>query len=860
LGNLLRGLSSSRRSFAYLVILLTQASLIAAIPSAAALRSRELPELPEALDSELRRRAAAHENPRLHAIVEVSPSQRARAERDGCTLLLSIDGDLWLASLPAKEIGQGDLADGLRRAWNLRPEDRAAPDFLAAARNLRAPLSVRIKWFPDATPEEIRLAIAQSGAVVLQESGLLRFTDARITAEQLDKLLERDEVRWVERAPAEIEFANNGMRTDAEVNSVQALGYSGAGIVLGMWDSGLPDPTHPDLVGRVTAGEGGLIPLLHPTHVAGIAIGDGTNSAAQGGNPLQWRGVATEASVVVYNAVSAIFELDAAIQTYDIDLSTNSWVYSVSPQNCSTLGDYGSDAPELDQIVRGLYGKTLPIVFAAGNERDDGDCGIDSTGGYGSLPPPGTAKNVITVGANHSDAGYMTPFSSWGPTDDGRMKPDLAAPGCQLNGDLGITSTTQGGTYTPLCGTSQAAPAVSGSIAMLFEDWRARFSGDPLPSTCKALLGGFAKDRAGSGPDYRFGLGALNLARSMRELTTATTIEDQIAHGAGDAWTFKVAPATDTLVVTIAWDDPAGAELADTTLVNDLDLTLESPSAVIHLPFVLDPSNPSALAVPGTNRLDNVEQVRVLSPAAGTWIARVAGTSIPDGPQAYSLVGFDRRAPAAPASFAASAVSDSSVALTWIRAGDADRAGTLIARSLTPISWTPVEGVIYAAGSQPAPGVIIEFASDEDHSSIPWIDSGLSAGTTYHYAAFSLDEIPNYSLGSTDAATTTGIPVGAPEVAMQTAGVRLDVVGENPFRSGVALRFELPREQAFVLTIYDALGRRVDTLRRGTLGAGSHRVDWEARNERGDPAPAGIYFARLETEGRILVKKLVLLR
>jgi hypothetical protein len=859
LRNLLWGIGSTRRSFTHLVAVLAQASLIAA-PSSAGLRSRELPQLPEGLDSELRRRAAAHDSPRIHAIVEVSPSERERAERDGCTLLLSIDGALWLASLPAREIEQGHLAGGLQRAWNLRPEDRAAPDFLAQARNTGAPLFVRIKWFADAAPNEIRRTLAQSGAIVLQESGPLRFTDVRITADQLNTLLEHDEVRWIERAPAEIEFANNGMRTDAEVNSVQALGYSGAGILLGMWDSGLPDPTHPDLVGRVTAGEGGLIALLHPTHVAGIAIGDGSNSAAQGGNPLQWRGVATEDSVVVYNAVSAILEIEDAIQTYDIDLSTNSWVYSVSPVNCSTLGDYGSDAPEFDQIVRGLYGKTLPIVFAAGNERDDGDCGIDSTGGYGSLPPPGTAKNVITVGANHSDAGFMTPFSSWGPTDDGRMKPDLSAPGCQLNGDLGITSTTQGGTYAPLCGTSQATPAVSGSIAMLLEDWRARFPGDPLPSTCKALLGGFAKDRAASGPDYRFGLGALNLARSMRELTTATTIEDEIAQGAVDAWTFKVAPATDTLVVTIAWDDPAGAELADTTLVNDLDLTLESPSAAIHLPFVLDPSNPSALAVPGTNRLDNVEQVRVLAPAAGTWIARVTGTSVPEGPQAYSLVGFDRRAPAAPASFAASGVSDSSAALTWIRAGDADRAGTLIARSLAPISWTPVEGVVYGVGSQPVPGVIIAFNSDEDHSSVPWIDAGLFPGTTYHYAAFSRDEIPNYSLGSSDTATTTGIPVDAPAIAAQTAGVRLDVVGENPFRSGVALRFELPREQAFVLTIYDALGRKVDTLRRGTLGAGSHRVEWEARNERGDPAPAGIYFARLESEGRTLVKKLVLLR
>ncbi|HET9886919.1 MAG TPA: S8 family serine peptidase [bacterium] len=835
-------------------------------PSYARLRTRELPDFPGRLDPELRSRAQEIQSPRIHAIVEAPSGARSEAERAGCTLLLSIDGDLWLASLPAAQVGEGDLARGLRRAWNLQSEDRAAPEFLAAVRNISArsissPLPVRIKWFADSDPAEIRRVLAHSGAEIVREAWPLFFADVRVSTTQLDAFFEEDVVRWIERSPSDIEFTNNGMRTDAEVNSVQALGYSGAGIVLGMWDSGLPDATHPDLVGRITAGEGGLTPLAHPTHVAGVAIGDGTNSGNQGGNPLQWRGVATQASVVVYSAVDAVTELNDAIQNHDIDLSTNSWVYSVSPLNCSTLGDYGSDAPELDAIVRGLYGKKLPIVFAAGNERDDGDCGIDSALGYHSLPPPGTAKNVITVGAHHSDAGFMTPFSSWGPTDDGRMKPDISAPGCQTAGDFGITSTTQGGTYSALCGTSQATPVISGSIAIIYEDWRARFSGDPWPSTCKALLGGFAKDRAGAGPDYRFGLGAVNLARSIRELTTATTIQDDVADAALDAWPFIVAPGTDTLVVTLAWDDPPGAELADTTLVNDLDLTLQSPAAATLLPFVLDPANPSALAVPGTNRLDNVEQVRVIAPVAGAWMARVNGTSVPQGPQTYSLVGFDRRPPADPAAFAATGTSDSTVALTWIRAQDADRAGTLLARSLVPINWVPVAGVTYAAGNQPVPGVTIVFAADDDHSAIPFIDSGLAAGTTYFYAAYSRDEIPNYSPGAQDSGTTTGTPVGAPQPELGlTAAVRLDVEGANPFINGVALRFELPRETTFTLTIYDARGRKVETLRRGTLGAGSHRAEWAASNERGERVPAGMYFARLDTAGTILVKKLVLLR
>jgi hypothetical protein len=185
----------------------------------------------------------------------------------------------------------------------------------------------------------------------------------------------------------------------------------------------------------------------------------------------------------------------------------------------------------------------------------------------------------------------------------------------------------------------------------------------------------------------------------------------------------------------------------------------------------------------------------------------------------------------------------------------------LLARSLAPINWVPVAGVTYAAGSQPVPGVTIVFSADDDHSAIPLIDSGLAAGTTYFYAAYSRDEIPNYSPGAQDTGTTTGTPVGAPATDLgSTAAVHLDVEGANPFRTSVALRFELPRETSFTLTIYDARGRKVETLRRGTLGAGSHRAEWAASNERGERVPAGMYFARLETPGTILVKKLILLR
>ncbi len=831
-------------------------------PAEAGLRMRELDRSGDAIEAALRGRAAASNAERVHAILEAAPSERARLERAGVSFQLSIDGDLWLASLPAAPVRAGSAFGPHVRAWDLRPSDRVAPHLHSlAARDPGGLLRVRVKFFRDADVALVRRTLDAAGAHVLRAAPELGVWDAAVRESSLAALANADAVRWIEPSPPPPEEANNGMRADAEVTGPQSLGYGGVGILLGMWDSGTPDAAHPDLAGRIAAGQGGLSTTLHPTHVAGIAIGDGTNSAAQGAAPLQWRGVATRASIVVYDAVGALAEVDSAIQSYDIDLATNSWVYPVNASNCAQYGDYGADAPEFDAIVRGLYGKKLPVVFAAGNERDDGDCAPATPGGYFSLPPPGTAKNVISVGAHLSDVLFMTPFSSWGPTDDGRMKPDVSAPGCQQGGDFGITSTSPGGAYLSVCGTSMSAPVVSGAIAILLEEWRSRYPADPFPSTSKALLGGFAKDRANPGPDYRFGLGAIRLDRSLHELRSATTIEDQVGHGALDSWTFLVAPGTDTLAVTIAWDDPPGAELADTTLVNDLDLTLESPAAVVHLPFVLDPANPSANATTGVNRLDNVEQVRVLAPQPGLWTARVAGTHVPDGPQEYSLVGFDSRPPADPAGFAAQATSDTTIALTWTRPGDPDRAGTLLVRSTSAIAWSPLPGVSYAAGTEPAPGVFVVFASDADHAGTPFRDEPLAPGTTFHYAAFAFDEIPNASPGVHAFATTTSNAVGAPALAASSPSrPRVVLEGANPVRDAARLRFELPRAMRFSLAILDVRGARVAELRRGVLDAGSHVVPWDGRTPAGAAVPSGVYFARLETSEGISVAKLLVVR
>lgn len=822
----------------------------------AAIRTRVLPELHGTVEAELAQRAAAAPE-RLHAIVQVAREQRDAAVRSGVRLLDPLDGDLWLASVPSDPLRQGAIPPGVQAAWDLRPRDRVAPGLvarLAAGGTSRAAL--RVKIFRDVSFEAARVAIVDTGARVTSALPKLRVLDVDVPLSALSSILACDEVRWVELAPRTPQFENDGLRVDAHVNEAQALGLHGDGVVIGQWDDDVADFTHPDLAGRGTAGQSGLFPTVHATHVAGIAIGDGTNSVAHGGSALEWRGVATEAQIVGYGVLDALAETDSALVTFGIDVSTNSWTWTVDGTNCFYYGDYAGDAPEYDAIVRGALGAKLPVVFAAGNERDDADCAASVPGGYGSLPPPGTAKNVICVGAHHSDIHIMTPFSSWGPTDDGRMKPDVSAPGCQGSVDFGITSTFPGGSYAPMCGTSMATPAVSGSIALLIQDWRALFPGDPRPATHKALLGGFAQDRGPAGPDYRFGLGAIDVQASVQALRTATTIQDQVSDLVTAVWSFRVAPGTDTLRVTLVWDDPPAAELADTTLVNDLDLQLIGPSSGSHLPFILNPEAPSAVATVGVNRLDNVEQVRVISPEAGAWIAFVKGTNVPVGPQEYSLVGFDRRPPAGVAALVASGVNDTTVVVTWIRPGDVDRAGTLVVRSSAAIVWTPATGATYSPGSQVSPGVFVVASDDVDHSTTPLADQPLAPGTIWHYALFAHDEIPNYAPGVADTAKTSADAVGIAELP-SAARVRFARVGRNPTAEGATFRLELPRRAAVEIAVFDTLGRRVAVLTRGERDAGSHVVAWDGRDERGASTSAGVYFVRLTSAELTATEKVV---
>ncbi len=579
---------------------------------------------------------------------------RAQLERAGVELFEYIPNNTWIARLPV-DVERVASVITVRWVGRLLPQDKLSPDLgQILTGQERSDLILNVEAVKGSV-HEAAARVQALGGRVLERDDELSALHVALPHQSVQSLAASDAVLWISPQPPRALF-NNRSRANANANQVQATPYglTGAGVQLGIWDGGQVF-THTDFTGRLTRIElgGSALGQRHATHVTGTMAGSGARSQPLGFAPLLMRGYATGAQIISYIFDGVPYsEHNAAINTWGIDLSQNSWGYVVDSVNCAFYGDYYLDSREYDRIVTGAYNRRIPVVFAAGNERDDGDCGMSTVPpflNYSNLPPPGTAKDIVTVGAINGDNSAMTAFSSWGPTDDGRLKPEVVAAGCNVNANPqpAIFSTVPTNGYDVDCGTSMAAPAVSGSIGLLLQRYRTACPAtgtDPLPSTLKALLIHSARDLDDAtsyfnrGPDYASGYGALDVQAAVDLLPFHR--EDQVGHGQTDTFQITVTQQSN-LKVTLAWDDPAAAANAAVALVNNLNLELVAPNGTVHRPWVLSPAAPASNATRGVDNRNVVEQVvvdSVTNLTAGVWTIRVIGTNVPNGPQRYSLV------------------------------------------------------------------------------------------------------------------------------------------------------------------------------------------------------------------------------
>lgn len=516
------------------------------------------------------------------------------------------------------------------------------------ARRADGSVDIIVTFFGDTAIDEAVAIAAGYGEVsgVLEDDRMMALN----TLESLiDDLAGSDRVQWIEESAPPHKLMLDRVRPTVGADIVQAAPYNldGSGVALGMWENGGPAVTHVDFTGRLYLPDGAP-PEMHSTRVAGIMAGDGSGSESWGGTPYQWRGIATAADIVSYTLPSALtglrVETSEAISVYGIISSNNSWGWYLCGYLCSALGRYDSWSKQYDKMVRGLQGAPINVVFAAGNDGACVEC-EDSLAHYpyGTVSPPGgTAKNTIAVGSVNAISKTHSDFSGKGPTLDGRIKPDLVAPGC--NDTTGVMGPAPPNDYADsLCGTSWATPVVSGAIGILQNQFDLLGYGYVMPHTFKAVMIQTAEDLGNPGPDYRNGFGLLDLKEAVDlviadypagELIRPDSISDSLMN----TYYMDVEAGVTCIRVTLVWDDFQSAPLAAKTLVNDLDLVVKSPGGTPYYPYVLDPDNPSAAANTGVNDVDNVEVVEVVNPDAGRWTVEVYGTLVPEAPQYYTLV------------------------------------------------------------------------------------------------------------------------------------------------------------------------------------------------------------------------------
>lgn len=468
------------------------------------------------------------------------------------------------------------------------------------------------------------------------------------------------------------------------------LSLTGSGVMLSVWDGGAVRTTHQEFGGRATQADGASSFSSHATHVSGTMIAAGVSAPR--------KGMSYQAALNCYDWNSDLSEAVAAAAAATPNRVSN---HSYTTITGWASGDFGAGSgwywwgdPQVDESEDYLFGfyssetrswddaaynapYYLP-VWAAGNDRNEGpgtqptgwyydadadDWALNTVsrnkdgqpgGGYDCVNGAKAAKNVLTVGAVNDVTSYtgpasvaMSSFSCWGPTDDGRIKPDVVGNGISLD------STTSGSdtSYGSSSGTSMASPNVSGSLGLLLQHYRALHAGaDMRAATLKGLVIHTADEcGAATGPDYVYGWGLMNAEAAAAVITkdgeNDNVIREQDLANGGTFTTRVTSDGSAPMRFTICWTDPAGVvpspalDPVTPNLRNDLDIRV-TRDGTTYLPYVLDPANPASAATAGDNTRDNVEVVDIPVPAAGVYTVTVThkGTLVNSDPQNFSLI------------------------------------------------------------------------------------------------------------------------------------------------------------------------------------------------------------------------------
>jgi serine protease AprX len=611
----------------------------------------------------------------------------------GAQLLEYLPSDTYICLYPPPDLAPVKALPFVKDVSVYPRAVKVAPTLTSAAKGTRIePLAARVQATMSQEPRTVDIVLhrgADMSAARAKIAAAAR-VDAdnvsvagsklrlRVQPQLIDRVARVDEVRHIEEYRPPKLHNTVALRLIGADRTHADTSLQGAGQLIAVCDTGFDlgssDDVHPAFTGRVrrlialgraTASD----PNGHGTHVAGSVLGDGV-SPSMG----SVRGAAPRASLMVQSVLDSqgglgglpddLDELFHAAYADGARVHTNSW-------GSTAEGAYTSHSFEVDQFV--WNHRDMVVLFSAGNAGvdDDGNGVIDG----GSLDSPATAKNCITVGASESDRreiskrygdawpdaypaepiasdlwadepNGLAAFSSRGPTRDGRIKPDVVAPGtailsaqsrrARINGFWGTSDDRQ---YCFMGGTSMATPIVAGCAAIVREFFGQRELVNPSAALVKAMLINGARVLAGQYsmldnspiPNYAQGFGRVDISATVGPRPARVTVEwydegDEL--DTGDTWHCTTAidePGT-ALRVTLVWTDPPGEALQ-----NDLDLVVRAADATERHGNMA----PDSAAF---DRHNNVEQVEWVNVPIGPVEVMVIAHRIALDPQSFAIV------------------------------------------------------------------------------------------------------------------------------------------------------------------------------------------------------------------------------
>ena len=403
------------------------------------------------------------------------------------------------------------------------------------------------------------------------------------------------------------------------------ISISGQSMVAGVWDGGLVRTTHELFQNRALIKDNATMLSNHMCHVAGDLMGGDIAANRRA------RGIAYNATAWCYDWNNDATEY-SQFGTDGYLVSNHSYGRGNTNEQIWSFGAYDNVARNLDAVLA-LRPNYLQ-VWAGGNEQSTNN-NRPTKAGYDVMTGTSVSKNILCVGALNADA-TMTDYSNWGPTDDGRIKPDICAKGSQM------TSAYSGGDnyYTTGNGTSYAAPSISG-LALLLQQYYKTLNPDYLEAAgVRGLMMHTATDLGQPGPDYKFGWGMANGEKASQTIMTAnadftqTNSNSKIAKittnpavGASTTYTVKAAGST-PLSISVSWTDDAGPEQVETDgidpttgrLVYNFDIMVTAPDGTTVFYPWSGPgmANRTANATrTGPNNADNFKRVDIDAPVAG---------------------------------------------------------------------------------------------------------------------------------------------------------------------------------------------------------------------------------------------------